>query len=141
MMKAISLWEPWATAMALNLKRNETRSWSTNYRGDLAICAAKRPMTGDERYIWDEFIQPCFPNELVQYGCVLCIVNVIDCLKTESIIEKVSAAEYDLGNYESGRFAWVTDNCRRLIKPVPIKGTQGFFNLPPDIEQQVRNQI
>ena len=43
-MKAITLWDPWASAMALELKRNETRGWSTPYRGPLAIHAAKRPI-------------------------------------------------------------------------------------------------
>lgn len=40
-MRAISLWQPWASAIALGSKRIETRSWSTSYRGPLAIHAAK----------------------------------------------------------------------------------------------------
>uniref|UniRef100_A0A6M3J354 ASCH domain-containing protein n=1 Tax=viral metagenome TaxID=1070528 RepID=A0A6M3J354_9ZZZZ len=32
-MKAISLWQPWASAMALGWKKIETRSWGTSYRG------------------------------------------------------------------------------------------------------------
>jgi hypothetical protein len=39
--KAISLWEPWATFMAIGAKLNETRSWPAAYRGDLVICATK----------------------------------------------------------------------------------------------------
>lgn len=41
-MKAISLWQPWATLVAIDAKRFETRSWKTNYRGLLAIHAAKK---------------------------------------------------------------------------------------------------
>jgi hypothetical protein len=41
-MKAISLWQPWAWAMAEGIKRIETRSWPISYRGDLVICSAKR---------------------------------------------------------------------------------------------------
>ncbi len=40
-MKAITLWQPWATLVAIGAKRFETRSWSTHYRGPLAIHAAK----------------------------------------------------------------------------------------------------
>lgn len=40
-MKAITLTQPWATLVALGKKRIETRSWSTRYRGPLAIHAAK----------------------------------------------------------------------------------------------------
>ena len=43
-MKALSLYEPWATLIALGEKRYETRSWTTTYRGPLLICASlKRP--------------------------------------------------------------------------------------------------
>lgn len=40
-MKAITLTQPWATLVAIGAKRIETRSWSTNYRGPLAIHAGK----------------------------------------------------------------------------------------------------
>ena len=40
-MKALTLTQPWATLVALGEKRIETRSWSTSYRGRLAIHAAK----------------------------------------------------------------------------------------------------
>ncbi len=41
-MKAISLWQPWATLVALGIKQTETRHWATKHRGQLAIHAAKR---------------------------------------------------------------------------------------------------
>lgn len=40
-MKALTLTQPWATLVAIGAKRIETRSWSTTYRGPLAIHAAK----------------------------------------------------------------------------------------------------
>ncbi len=40
--KAISLHQPWASLIAMGLKKFETRSWLTNYRGKLVICAAKK---------------------------------------------------------------------------------------------------
>ena len=42
--RIISLWQPWASLIALNLKQYETRSWGAPYRGKLAIHAAKRPI-------------------------------------------------------------------------------------------------
>jgi len=41
-MKALTLWQPWASLIAVGAKRIETRSWSTKYRGPLAIHAAAR---------------------------------------------------------------------------------------------------
>lgn len=46
-MKCLTLHQPWASLVAAGVKRIETRSWSTSYRGPLAIHAAKRSMNGD----------------------------------------------------------------------------------------------
>jgi hypothetical protein len=32
-MKALSVWEPWASMIASGVKTIETRSWQTSYRG------------------------------------------------------------------------------------------------------------
>ena len=41
-MKALSLWQPWASLIAAGVKKVETRHWPTAYRGPIAIHAAKR---------------------------------------------------------------------------------------------------
>lgn len=43
-MKAITLYEPWASLMAIGAKVNETRPSRTRHRGDICIHAAQRPM-------------------------------------------------------------------------------------------------
>lgn len=40
-MKILTLTQPWATLVAVGAKRIETRSWRTDYRGPIAIHAAK----------------------------------------------------------------------------------------------------
>lgn len=47
-MRIITLWQPWASLIALGFKKFETRSWRTRYRGKLAIHAAKRKVDRDE---------------------------------------------------------------------------------------------
>lgn len=122
-MKAISLWEPWATAMALGKKKNETRGWDTNYRGDLVICSAKRKMD-------DVGLDVCCNAGIdltqIRYGYALCIVELYDVLPTAK-----TPRDYDeeaLGDYSAGRFAWLTRNLRR-IEPFPVIGRQGFFEV------------
>ena len=39
-MKVLSLTEPWATLIKENMKKVETRSWKTSYRGELYIHAS-----------------------------------------------------------------------------------------------------
>lgn len=47
-MRALTLWQPWATLVALGVKTIETRSWGTSYRGPLLIHAARRlPTVGE----------------------------------------------------------------------------------------------
>jgi len=41
-MKAITLYQPWASLLAIGPKKHETRSWKTKHRGWIAIHAAKR---------------------------------------------------------------------------------------------------
>lgn len=151
-MKAISLWEPWATFMALGLKKNETRHWPTSYRGPLLIHAAKRKMTRAEfktmRQIIDYKIgmgnlSYGMLYEL-QYGNVVCQVDLIDCQQIRhEICPKIcpsgvsknwkERAEYYFGNYDYGRFMWVTGNLKQFEDPIPYKGKQGFFNVPDEI--------
>jgi activating signal cointegrator 1 len=40
-MRALTLWQPWASLIAVGAKTIETRGWSTSYRGPLLIHAAK----------------------------------------------------------------------------------------------------
>lgn len=50
-MKVLTLHQPWASLVALGVKTIETRSWSTQYRGPLAIHAAATMPSYDKRYV------------------------------------------------------------------------------------------
>lgn len=64
--KALTLWEPWATFAASGLKTFETRGWDTNHRGPLLICAAKRFHRGElEEALGDPGFRAAFA---AQYG-------------------------------------------------------------------------
>lgn len=46
-MKVLSVWQPWAQLLAAGHKHNETRSWRTNYRGEILIHATQKdPLFG-----------------------------------------------------------------------------------------------
>ena len=143
-MKAISLWEPWASAMASGLKRNETRGWPTNYRGELVIQSSKRRPSleevGDPETYYEAMRMP--------YGYALCVVELYACVSTEEFTidgrtgkHSLSRAEEELGNYTPGRFAWVTANCRPLKGLVPLRGRQGLWTLTEEEERMVREQL
>jgi activating signal cointegrator 1 len=132
-MKAISLYQPWGTLMALNEKRIETRSWSTSYRGLLAIAStAKSPLalTIDEAVFGEVVRRVAERTGEVEWpdGCILCIVKLIDCVPiTPEFRRTVMRVEKALGNYADGRFAWVTLPVETLDPPIPVKGAQGLW--------------
>jgi hypothetical protein len=130
-LKAISLWNPWAEAMCLGIKLNETRSWPTMHRGDLVICSAKRSLDQDGLSVARD---NNIPLGAMKFGFALCVVELYTCTPTGNPHFRLPLTELEaaLGNYEPGRFAWQTRNLRTLKTPVPIIGRQGFWNLPAE---------
>ena len=43
MMRALSVKQPWASLIASGQKTIETRTWRTDYRGDLLIVSSRQP--------------------------------------------------------------------------------------------------
>jgi hypothetical protein len=131
-MKAISLWQPWASLMAAGIKRIETRSWSTAYRGPLLICAAKRveacPYLFTHQLIHPQ-LQDFNNHHWGDYpeGVALAVVNLYGVTPTEDALP--GTLEEALGNYTPGRFAWLTNDCRPLRKLIPVRGRQRLFNV------------
>lgn len=157
-MRAISLWQPWATAIAVGSKRVETRSWSTSYRGPLAIHAAKRLVQNELIYYgacwnWCGAMRPAGwvmgggkPKwETIPFGAIVAMCRLVDCRPTGSFTgAEIDAprtpkgetshlydwTERQMGDFTLGRCGWVLEDVRPLAKPVPFRGAQGFFNVP-----------
>lgn len=129
-MRAISLWQPWASAMAVGLKMNETRSWSTNYRGPVAIHAAIRWTREEQSYYIHHPDYSLLPA-MVPLGKIVAIGNLVMCTPVENVIP--TERERSWGNYSEGRYAWIFDDVRALPEPIPFKGAQGFFNVPDQL--------
>lgn len=131
-MRAISLWQPWASAMAALLKNNETRSWETKFRGMVAIHAAKR-WTKDEQGFYLRHKDRVLLPTKIPFGAIVAVGRLVDCVPTESVSDAVSEREYSWGNYEIGRFAWKFEDLRALATPIPFRGAQGFFSVPDEL--------
>jgi hypothetical protein len=150
-MKAISLWQPWASLIATGAKTIETRSWETKYRGPLVICAAKGGLSKGElihqlclRHI-DCGLAPLVGEALGTYtggavkiehlpfGKAVAVVNLIACKKTGDMTWSEINSQINFGNFTLGRYAWMLDHIRRITKPFPVVGRQGFFEV--DIQE------
>lgn len=136
--RAISLWQPWATLVAIGAKQYETRHWQTRYRGDLVIHAAKkrdREVLSALENLRPVMVRMPSPMKPMVFGAALCVVRLVDCIPTEIIRESLTPQERAFGNYTSGRFAWRLENVRVFPQPIPYRGQQGMWvwdlPLPP----------
>ena len=127
-MKAISMTQPWAQAMFLNLKHYETRSWQTNYRGILLIHAAK----GFPKYAKDFAITERAlgrGNERLVFGAIIGKVELINIYRTEEVAPKLTGLERLYGDYSGGRYAWEVTNPTLFIAPIPYRGQLSIFEI------------
>ncbi len=157
-MKAISLWQPWASAVALGSKRIETRSWRTHYEGPLLIHAAKRRNIGELIHFscchsWQGALAELLPigcdarwYDRLAFGAIVGVVDLIICrpthdLRVGEIKEPRHPPEYRhykwteelLGDYGPNRWAWILDAALYLKHPIPFKGKQGLFDVPDSL--------
>ena len=74
-------------------------------------------------------------------GKIVCVVNLVDCQRTEDIREKLSGREQEWGDYADGRFAFKLENVRVLKEPVLVRGALGFWSVPFDETNEVLREI
>lgn len=131
-MKAISLWQPWASAIALGFKTHETRHWETLYRGPIAIHAAKKKFVIGRQYCadgeWLDHVSKWATNDSLPYGAVVCTAELVSCKRMPDA-RPADQLDYLYGNWDEGRFAWRFENLVKLSVPIPYVGRQGLFEV------------
>jgi hypothetical protein len=138
-MKAISLWQPWASALFTSLKREETRSWALPDWAigvPVAIHAAKRDTREEfEQWVGAVMEQPAsavhFENTTyarLPRGCIIGSVVFGSPVKTELCRGSRSTRDLEWGDYRDGRFAWPVVSRTLYLTPIPCVGRQRFFN-------------
>ncbi len=124
-MKALTLWQPYAEAIAKGLKHYETRCWRTHFRGTLAIHAACRKMSP-----FDEILAEKYGLHPEKFGQVVAFADITDCiLMTPQFLSGLGEQELDWGFYKEGRYAWKLENVHLPHKEILISGKQGLWNL------------
>lgn len=153
-MRILSLTQPWATLVAIGAKTIETRSWSPNYRGPLAIHAAKSlaPL-GGRRGLHELLSRRVFGEALLAggvrwedqlpFGAIVAVCKIdgyaptghgVAAGDTVSYIDAAGRAaervvgeqEHAFGDYSAGRWLWMLADVKWLSTPLPHKGGQGL---------------
>lgn len=149
-MKALTLYQPWASLVAKGLKTVETRSWATRHRGLLAIHAST-----NRRFVVDQLAFPATKDlqaelkehEVIPVGGIVAACELVDVIRTNDLAAvgwaehggwhrnpdgrySVSDSELPLGNFELGRYAWLLGDIRP-IEPVAARGRQRLWDWEP----------
>lgn len=128
-MKVLSLTEPYATLIKDGKKKVETRSWKTNYRGELYIHASSTKIPKEYRNNLQ--LMSLVDIDKLNYGNIICSCNLVDCVEmTDELIKEIKKDknEYISGVYEKGRYAWIFKDIKVLDNPIKAKGHLGIWN-------------
>lgn len=116
--------------MAHGVKRFETRSWGTSYRGPLAIHAALKkfnPKDYEDTEFAEQVKRNCLP---LRYGQVVGVVDLYDCVPTDRLATfMLTKVEEIYGNYDAGRYVWMTRNHVQIHQAYRVRGYQGIFSV------------
>lgn len=131
-MKAITLWQPWATLVVLGYKHYETRSWKPpdNLIGErIAIHASKK---------WNKRLKSIAEGlngdldlglTSLPLGAVIGLVTIEKVITTEEALEEMETKlEEYMGDYSPNRYAWKLIN-PTVIDALPHIGYQRIWNL------------
>jgi hypothetical protein len=137
-MKALTIHQPWAWAIAAGHKRVENRKWSTSHRGELAIHAgsSRKSIESATAFCRDQGIEPPAFDDLPR-GAIIAVVDLIDVVdvSTPSLLDR----PYD--PWAFGPRAWYLDNIRPLTEPVECSGQVGLFGVDDECEARIRQQL
>ena len=125
-MKVLSIKEPFATLIKDKVKIYETRSWKTNYRGELFIHASLSLSKSENVEIAKKYLK-----SETNPGFILCKCELLDCIPmTKEFINYIinETNEADYGRYEEGRYAWKLNVIEVLSDPINVKGKLGIWN-------------
>lgn len=151
-MKAISLWQPYASLCVMAsvadatrpAKMFETRSWQTKHRGRVMIHAAKTmkgwkdfDIHSSAAYLWLCLRMGVLENKwdlprALPLGALVGSVSIESCRQCQPDIGlPVSPGEFarTVGDYSPGRWAWELRDPVQYDPAIPYRGSQGFFNV------------
>ena len=145
MVKAISLWQPWATIWLLSdpdEKLFETRHWYTRHRGRLLIHAAKK-QDGEVRECLGEDVTRAVLGrhglmvEGLGYGAIIGEIDLVDCRQMNQL-PAPSIRDRHWGFWSPERFGWKRGPGPVLYpKAIPYRGAQALFDVPDSVLQEV----
>lgn len=132
---AITIWQPWASLIVHGMKRFETRSWLVDYRGPIAIHAAKKnPLSVELEWpkaLFEKVVKQIGDFRLLPRGAVIGLVRLVSVCNAGRLLSStpgfVETDECYLGDYSLGRYAWALRDPKRFVQPYQQRGQQRLW--------------
>lgn len=133
-LRCVSLWQPWASFIAIGAKTVETRSWPAPQSiigTRVGIHAAKTlkgiDLARSNPDLWERYVElyrrSLDEPGLLPFGAIVATAVIEACVPVERLIPDL------FGDYSPGRYGWVLSGIEKLAAPVPAKGRQGIFTV------------
>lgn len=118
-MKALSINSGYAALIAAGEKTIECRTWTTNHRGEILICANK----------------DIVPGAISGHAISICnLKNVRPFTKKD-----INSACLMPDDYQHGLYAWELEPVCSVI-PIPIRGLPGLFDVDEQLIQRINEE-
>ncbi len=148
----ISLLQPFASLVVMGAKKIETRSWNTQFRGELYIHASLSKKYGEVscrelcyKKPFNKFIDGGLAYDKLPFGAIIGKVKMLETFPSDQLFTYINHNEdlFDLdnwniddvfyrercfGDYSNNRFGWLLSNPEEFVYPIAAKGKQGFWN-------------
>jgi hypothetical protein len=149
MIRAVPVWQPWASLVAIGAKKIETRlgpapSTIVGERVAIHACLTQREMWRVRDAPFAEALMEAVEagtlaevDGRLPFGFLLAtaVVAGSERMTNESCeaMYNENPVEHAFGWWVPGHYAWHLEDVRRLPAPVPFKGKQGIFFVPNEL--------
>ncbi|MGP3999593.1 ASCH domain-containing protein [Streptomyces sp. 8N706] len=117
---ALTLWQPWASAIAYGTKRIENRTWPTEHRGLVLIHAGHTTdPNAHDAPMARPFLRRPFPR-----GAIVAVARLEDCHTDDGWCTLWSVR---------GRYHWRLTDVTPLAAPLSCPGARGLWPPPPGL--------
>lgn len=122
-MKALSFRQPWAELVLQGRKTMDLRTYTTHYRGPLAIHASQTVEADNAR---QQGLDPAGLDS----GAIVGTVELVDVIPLDEAAYEQHRDEHLAGRgYREGMVGWLLARPERLPQPIPARGRTTLFNV------------
>lgn len=138
--RALTLWQPWATAITHYGKRIENRPWAPwkSILGKRIALHAGKTFDGDGYQHIRHKLQIDIESAACPQGAIIGVIRVVKGVHEEDMFEREVIAD----RWFMGPWGWViADDVVAFDKPIFCKGAQGLWPLSQEIRDVIKEQL